>query len=125
MIKHKIQAKVAKVFDKKLADAVHAFTCEKVVYSGAYNPITETYENREIQRYTGRGVLFGSYQKDLVKPLSYQVDDSKAILLQKEVTAKPQINDVWVTTQGKFKVINIGVDPVGVTYAIQLRKVTG
>ena len=123
MIKNKIQSKVAKAFDKKLADAVDSFTCTKLVYSGVFDFETQTYPVIGNESYSGRGVLFGSYQKDLVKPTDYQAEDAKAIVLQNEVTAVPQIDDIWVTSKGNFKVINIGADPVAATFTIQLRKV--
>ena len=123
MIKNKIQSKVAKAFDKKLGDAVDSFTCEKLIYSGEFDFETQTYPVIGNESYSGRGVLFGSYLKDLVKPADYQAEDAKAIVLQNEVTAVPQIDDIWVTSKGDFKVVNIGADPVAATYAIQLRKV--
>ena len=123
MIKNKIQSKVAKAFDKKLGDAVDSFTCEKLIYSGEFDFETQTYPVIGNESYSGRGVLFGSYLKDMVKPTDYQVEDAKAIVLQNEVTAVPQIDDIWVTSKGDFKVVNIGADPVAATYAIQLRKV--
>ncbi len=123
MIKKKIQSKVAKAFDKKLADAVDTFTCEKPIYSGEFDFETQTYPVVGSESYSGRGVLFGSYLKDLVQPTDYQAEDAKAIVLQNEVTAVPQINDVWVTDKGDFKVVNIGADPASATYSIQLRKV--
>ena len=123
MIKNKIQSKVAKAFDKKLADAVDSFTCEKPIYSGEFDFETQTYPVVGSESYSGRGVLFGSYQKELVKPADYQAEDAKAIVLQNEVTGIPQIGDVWATTKGNFQVVNIGGDPVSATYIIQLRKV--
>jgi len=128
MIKNKIQSKVAKAFDKKLTDAVDTFTCEKLIYSGEFDFETQTYPVVGDESYSGRGVLFGSYLKDMVKPTDYQVTDSKATVLQSEVLKdgvehKPQIGDVWVTSKGGFKVVNIGVDSVSATYTIQLRKV--
>ena len=123
MIKNKIQSKVAKAFDKKLADAVDSFTCTKEIQSGEFDFETQTYPTVTIEAYRGRGVLFGSYQKELVKPADYQAEDAKAIVLQNEVTAVPQIDDIWVTSKGDFKVVNIGADPVSATYSIQLRKV--
>ncbi|NGP41017.1 glutamate 5-kinase [Acinetobacter sp. GC2] len=122
-MKNKIQSKVAKAFDKKLADAVDTFTCEKLIYSGEFDFETQTYPIVGDESYSGRGVLFGSYLKDMVKPTDYQVTDSKAIVLQNEVTGIPQIGDVWATSKGDFKVVNIGADPVAATYTIQLRKV--
>lgn len=123
MIKNKIQSKVAKAFDKKLADAVDTFTCQKPIYSGVFDFETQTYPIVGSESYSGRGVLFGSYQKDLVKPVDYQAEDAKAIVLQNEVTAVPQIDDIWVTSKGDFKVINIGADPINSIWTCQLRKV--
>ena len=122
MIKNKIQSKVAKAFDKKLADAVDSFTCEKPIYSGDFDFETQTYPVIGSESYSGRGVL-GNYLKDLVKPTDYQVEDAKAIVLQNELSQAPQIGDEWNFSHGKFKVVNIGADPASATYSIQLRKV--
>ena len=121
-IKDDIQAEVAAAFSADLADAVDTFTCEKLIYSGEFDFETQTYPVVGDESYSGRGVLFGSYQKDLVKPADYQAEDAKAIVLQNEVTGIPQIGDVWATSKGGFKVVNIGADPVAATYSIQLRK---
>ena len=123
VIKNKIQSKVGKAFDKKLGDTVDSFTCSKEIQSGEFDFVTQTYPTITVEAYTGRGVLFGSYLKDMVKPTDYQVTDCKAIVLQNEVTQVPQIGDVWSTNKGRFKLVNIGADPVGATYVIQLRKV--
>ena len=123
MIKNKIQSKVAKAFDKKLADAVDSFTCEKPIYSGVFDFETQTYPVVGSESYSGRGVLFGSYLKDMVKPTDYQVTDSKAIVLQNEVAGIPQIGDVWVTGKGEFEVKNISQDPTSSIWSCQLRKV--
>ena len=122
-IKDDIQAEVAAAFSADLADAVDSFTCEKLIYSGEFDFETQTYPIVGDESYSGRGVLFGSYLKDLVKPADYQAEDAKAIVLQNEVTAAPQIGDVWNTVKGDFEVKNIGSDPVSATYIIQLRKV--
>ncbi|MCY1161825.1 hypothetical protein D9M71_18610 [compost metagenome] len=121
MIKNKIQSKVAKAFNKKLADAVDTFTCSKEIKSGDLDFVTQAYPVITVEAYQGRGVLFGSYLKDMVKPTDYQVTDSKAIVLQNEVTGLPQIGDVWATSKGRFKVVDIGVDPSSSIWLIQLR----
>lgn len=123
MIKNKIQSKVAAAFNKKLADAVDSFTCEKIIYSGEMDFETQTYPVIGDESYSGRGVLFGSYLKDMVKPINYQVTDCKANVLQNEVTGLPQIGDVWATLKGRFKIVNIGADPTGSIWVCQLRKV--
>ena len=122
-MKDKIQAKVAQAFSTKLTDAVDTFTCEKLIYSGEFDFETQTYPIVGDESYSGRGVLFGSYLKDLVKPADYQAEDAKAIVLQNEVTAVPQIDDIWVTSKGDFKVVNIGVDPTNSIWTCQIRKV--
>lgn len=121
MIKSKIQSKLGKAFDSKLADAVIDFACQKVVYSGKFDFVTQTYPISRNQSYTGRCVR-GSYLKDVVKPADYQAEDAKAILLQNEITRVPEIDDVWVFKDGDFKVINISKDPAGASFTIQIRK---
>ena len=112
-----------KAFDKKLADTVQSFTCSKTEQSGEFDYVTQTYPVITVVIYTGRGVLFGSYSKDLVKPVDYQAEDAKATVLQNEATKTPQIDDLWVTPKGSFRVVSIKADPAGATWSIQLRKV--
>ncbi|WP_436913581.1 glutamate 5-kinase [Acinetobacter schindleri] len=122
-IKDDIQAEVAAAFSADLADAVDTFTCTKLIYSGEFDFETQTYPVVGDESYSGRGVLFGSYLKDMVKPTDYQVTDSKAIVMQNEVTGIPQIGDVWVTGKGEFEVKNISKDPTSSIWTCQLRKV--
>lgn len=123
-MKDKIQSKVAKAFSTKLADAVDSFTCTKTVYSGDYDYVTETYPISKEETYNGRGILFGSYLKDMVKPTDYQTEDAKALVLQNECTATPQINDEWQTEKGLFQIVNIGADPTDSIWIAQIRKVS-
>ena len=122
-MREELQAELAEAFNEDLADAVDSFTCEKPIYSGEFDFETQTYPVVGSESYSGRGVLFGSYQKDLVKPADYQAEDAKAIVLQNEVTAVPQIDDIWTTSKGDFKVVNIGADPTNSIWTCQLRKV--
>lgn len=122
MIKDKIQQKVGKAFNSKLADAVVQFECTKEIQSGDYNYETQTYPVKTVVVYEGRGVL-GNYLKDVVKPTDYQVEDGKLLVLQNEVSAVPQIDDVINIGDGQFRVINIGKDPANATYKMQIRAV--
>ena len=122
-MRDELQEELAAAFNEDLADAVDSFTCEKLIYSGEFDFETQTYPIVGDESYFGRGVLFGSYLKDMVKPIDYQVTDSKAIVLQNEVTGIPQIGDVWVTARGGFKLVNIGQDPTSSIWTCQLRKV--
>ena len=122
-MREELQAELAEAFSADLADAVDTFTCEKLIYSGEFDFETQTYPVIGDESYSGRGVLFGSYLKDMVKPTDYQVTDSKATVLQNEVTGIPQIGDVWATVRGGFKLVNIGADPTSSIWTCQLRKV--
>ena len=122
-MRDELQAELAEAFSNDLADAVDSFTCTKLIYSGVFDFETQTYPVIGSESYSGRGVLFGSYLKDLVKPADYQAEDAKAIVLQNEVTQVPQIDDVWATSKGDFKVVNIGADPTNSIWTCQLRKV--
>ena len=122
-MRDELQAELAAAFNEDLADAVYSFTCTKPIYSGEFDFETQTYLVVGSESYSGRGVLFGSYQKELVKPADYQAEDAKAIVLQNEVTQVPQIGDVWTTSKGQFKVLNIGADPTSSIWTCQLRKV--
>lgn len=120
-MRNKIQYKVAKAFNTKLADAITTFTCFKEIQSGDFGFETQTYPTVTVEQYSGRGV-FGSYKRDLVKPIDYQVEDVKVTVLQNEVTCVPQIEDVWVAG-AQFKVLNVVKDPSGSIWVLQLRKV--
>ena len=122
-LREELQDDIAEAFNTDLEDAVSEFTCTKIIYSGEMDFATQTYPIIGNETYGGRGVLFGSYQKDIVKPNDYQVTDCKAIVLQSEVTGVPQISDIWMTVKGEFKVVNIGADPVDAIWKVQLRKV--
>lgn len=121
-MRDELQEELAEAFSTDLADAVDTFTCEKLIYSGEFDFETQTYPVVGSESYSGRGVL-GNYLKDLVKPADYQAEDAKAIVLQNEVTGIPQIGDVWATSKGYFKVVNIGADPTDSIWTCQLRKV--
>ncbi len=122
-MRDELQEELAAAFNEDLADAVDSFNCEKLIYSGEFDFETQTYPVIGNESYSGRGVLFGSYLKDMVKPADYQATDSKATVLQNEVTGIPQIGDVWVTSRGGFEVKNISQDPTGSIWTCQLRKV--
>lgn len=128
-MRDEIQQELGAAFDAEdeLADAVATFTCtrKKLVSS---NPATgeDTYTEYV---YGGRGVLFGSYLKDLVKPTDYRATDSKAVLLQNEVKdaagtlVDPDVNDIWVIEGSNYRVVSYGKDPSSSVWICQLRKV--
>ncbi|MFX5719017.1 glutamate 5-kinase [Acinetobacter baumannii] len=126
-LRDELQADIAEALNSDLADAVATFTCtrKKLVSS---NPATgeDTYTEYV---YGGRGVLFGSYLKDLVKPIDYRATDSKAVLLQNEVKdaagtlVEPDVNDIWDIEGGNYRIVSCGHDAADATWTVQLRKV--
>ncbi|EMN3699596.1 hypothetical protein [Acinetobacter baumannii] len=128
-MRDEIQQELGAAFDAEdeLADAVDSFTCTRKQLVSS-NPATgeDTYTEYV---YSGRGVLFGSWAKDLVKPIDYRATDSKAVLLQNEVKdsagtlVKPDVNDIWVIEGGNYRVVSYGKDAADATWVAQLRKV--
>lgn len=128
-MRDEIQQELAVAFDAEdeLADAVDTFTCTRKQLVSS-NPATgeDTYTEYV---YGGRGVLFGSWAKDLVKPIDYRATDSKAVLLQNEVKdvagtlVEPDVNDIWVIEGGNYRVVSYGQDPSSSVWTAQLRKV--
>ncbi|MDC4797793.1 glutamate 5-kinase [Acinetobacter baumannii] len=120
-LRDEIQADIAEAFNADLADAVHSFTCDRVI-STNWNPKTNTSED-VVERYEGRGVLFGSYNQYEILTLGVLATDKKATVLQNEVTKEPKIDDEWNTAQGTFRIIHIKQDPISAIWKCQLRKV--
>lgn len=128
-MRDEIQQELAAAFDAEdeLSDAVDTFTCTRKVLVSS-NPVTGVDQYNEYV-YSGRGVLFGSYLKDMVKPIDYRATDSKAMLLQNEVVSsggvlvEPDVNDIWVIKGGNYRVVSYGKDPADATWVAQLRKV--
>lgn len=127
IMRAKIQSKLGKAFSTKLADAVATFTCTRKKLVSSNPAIGEDTYTEYV--YSGRGVLFGSYLKDLVKPIDYRATDSKAVLLQNEVKdsagtlVKPDVNDIWVIEGGNYRVVSYGQDPSSSVWTCQLRRV--
>lgn len=125
-LRDELQADITEALNADLADAVDSFTCNRKTLTGS-NPATgeDTYTEYV---YSGRGVLFGSYLKDLVKPIDYRATDSKALLLQNEVRdaagtlVEPDVNDIWIIEGGNYRVVSYGQDPSSSVWTAQLRK---
>lgn len=129
MIKAKVQAKIAKAFNGKAADAVKTFTCTKEISTGDFDFVTQTYPTTMVEAYSGRGV-FGNYKKEWVKPTDYQIEDLRLTALQNEVMKdgepyQPQADDVLDTPYGQLKIVGpINQDPTSAVWVLQLRKVS-
>ena len=123
-MRDELQAELADAFATDLADAVHTFTCTLKATTPIWDEENLKWTDGSSSSYSGSGILFGSYLKDYVKPTDYQIDDCKAVVLQNQVSDKPEINHVWVTAKGDFRVVNVGADPTDSIWMVQLRKVS-
>ncbi|NLP55317.1 glutamate 5-kinase [Acinetobacter baumannii] len=125
-LRDEIQADIVEALNSDLADTVYTFTCTRKKLVGS-NPATgdDTYIE---YMYSGRGVLFGSYLKVMVKPIDYRATDSKSVLLQNEVKdaagtlVEPDINDIWVIEGSNYRVVSYGRDSADACWICQLRK---
>ena len=125
-LQDKLQTKLAKAFDGKLADAVSAFTGS---YQGAgvYDPVDET-TTAVTATYNGRGVL-AEYETKRIDNINILSGDLKLIALTNEVTDRPAeghaIAAPDLADRSKsvvYLVRSVQVDPASATYQIQLRK---
>ncbi|HBL6925882.1 TPA: glutamate 5-kinase [Citrobacter koseri] len=121
----KLQTKVAKAFDTKLADAVNDFTGSYVIQTG-WDPVTETGGETTVT-YTGRGVM-SKYSLNRIDGVNILHGDLKLTALTNEVTDEPKVDhfitapDLITGEQQRYKVITAGTDPAKATYSIQLRR---
>ncbi|MCU4468910.1 glutamate 5-kinase [Acinetobacter pittii] len=120
-LREELQADIVEAFNEDLADAVYPFTCDRVISSN-WNPKTNTAEV-VTESYSGRGILFGSYNQYEILTLGVLATDKKALVLQNEVTKEPKKDDEWKTAQGTFRVMHIKQDPISASWKCQLRKV--
>lgn len=124
-LRDKIQTKLAKAFDGKLADAVNAFTGSYVIQSG-WDPVTETGGETTVT-YTGRGVL-ADYNTERIDGINILAGDIELVALVNEVTDKPAVDhfitapDLVTGNQQRYTAKSVEVDPAGVAYSVQLRR---
>ncbi|MCF5715165.1 hypothetical protein I9H06_16385 [Pseudomonas tremae] len=127
-MREEIQAELAEAFDDPdgLADAVAKVEGTRKL-AAVYNPATGETSAGSLS-YMGRGV-FSSYLAREVDGSLIQALDEKLLTLQNElfvsegglataVKAEPLIGDLI----GGKRVLNVGHDPAGATWTIQLRK---
>jgi hypothetical protein len=127
-MREELQAELAEAFDDPdgLGDAVKPVEGSRKS-SPVYDPSTGTTTGGMVT-YAGRGV-FGSYLAKEIDGSLIQTTDVKLLILQNELfvsvaglptstSAEPKIGDVI----GGKRVLNVGQDPAGATWTVQLRK---
>ncbi|WP_447775260.1 glutamate 5-kinase [Pseudomonas chlororaphis] len=124
-LQDKLQAKLAKAFDGKLADAVSAFT-GSYQGPGVWDPVEEATTAVTVT-YTGRGVM-AEYETKRIDNINILSGDLKLIVLTNEVTGRPveghTIMAPDLADRAKsvsYVVKGVQIDPVSATYQIQLR----
>lgn len=124
-LQDKLQTKLAKAFDGKLADAVSAFT-GSYQGPGVWDPIEETTTAVTVT-YTGRGVL-AKYETKRIDNINILSGDLQLIAITIEVTDRPAEGHTITapdladrTKSVSYLVKGVQVDPVSATYQVQLR----
>lgn len=125
-LQDKLQTKLAKALDGKLADAVSAFSGE-YLGPGVVDPVTEETTAVTVT-YTGRGVL-ARYETRRIDNINILSGDLQLIALTNEVTDRPAEGHTVTapdladrTKSVSYLVKGVQVDPASATYQIQLRK---
>ncbi|CEL30211.1 MULTISPECIES: hypothetical protein [Pseudomonas] len=125
-LQDKLQTKLAKAFDGKLADAVSAFI-GSYQGLGVYDPVTEETTAVPVI-YTGRGVL-ARYETRRIDNINILSGDLQLIALTNEVTDRPAEGHTIAapdladrTKSVSYLVKGVQVDPASASYQIQLRK---
>lgn len=124
-LQDKLQTKLAKAFDGKLADAVSSFT-GSYQGTGVYDPIEETTTAITVT-YTGRGVM-AEYETKRIDNINILSGDLKLIALTNELTDRPAEGHTITapdladrTKSVSYVVKGVQADPASATYQIQLR----
>ncbi|MCE0860688.1 glutamate 5-kinase [Pseudomonas alloputida] len=124
-MRDKIQTKLGKAFDGKLADAVNAFT-GTYMGEGEWDPVAETSTAQPVT-YTGRGVLAG-YDSKRIDNVNIKVGDVKLIALANEVTDNPMVGhqitapDLVTGEQVTYRVESVNADAAQAHIELQLRR---
>lgn len=125
-LQDKLQTKLAKAFDGKLADAVREVSGARIV-AGEYDPITGSDTGGSTLNYSGRGV-FSSYLAREIDGSLIQTTDEKLLVLQNELfvlLAGSPTSEIVVPAIGDIisgkRVLNVSEDPAMATFTIQLR----
>ncbi|WP_341667350.1 hypothetical protein [Alcaligenes sp. SDU_A2] len=116
-LRDELMADIAEAFDTDLADAVTEFKGRRIERGLAYDPVNEVWPEVEII-YSGRGVI-GGYKLELIDGIRILATDSKLTALQGDVDGTPKVGDKI----NGMEVLNVGQDPVGATWTLQLRRV--
>lgn len=124
-LQDKLQTKLAKAFDGKLADAVLPFT-GAYISPGEWDPVEEVSTGGPMT-YTGRGVL-AKYETRRIDNINILSGDLQLIAITIEVTDRPAEGHTITapdladrTKSVSYLVKGVQVDPASATYQIQLR----
>lgn len=120
MINAILNKHLPKAFDNQLRDAVKSFEGSRKGTGGTYDPVLDEYVGAGGIEYIGRGV-FSGYKVEETKDTQINLSDIKLTALAIEVTANPQVDDVITQDDKEYRVLNVGSDPTGSVWTLQLR----
>lgn len=104
----------------QLADAVHDFEVKRTVRNG-YDPVGDQ-EADEVQAFTGRHGVFGSYSDKEIDGALIKSTDVRLTVLQANIDRRPQQSDVVAYSDGAFTIEAVAQDAASVKWRCQLRR---
>jgi hypothetical protein len=119
MIKNKVTTKLANAYDSKLADVVKTITLKKINNAAGYDPATGAITESTVE-YTTRGAVV-SFENSEIDNISILNTDTQVIIIQDELSAIPEVDDILSFDGGDHKIVGFKPDPSGATWMIQCR----
>lgn len=118
-LQDKLQAKLAKAFDGKLADAVSPVT-GSYTGPGVFDPVTET-TTAETITYSGRGAITG-FKVERIDGVNIKAGDAQCVILSNEISVAPDVGHSFSANGTSYTVHSVSPDPAGATYQLHLRR---
>lgn len=119
-LKDKLQTKLAKALDGKLADAVSQVT-GSYTGPGVFDPLAET-TTAETITYTGRAVISG-FKVERIDGVNIKSGDARCVILSNEISTVPDVGHRFRADGTNYTVHSVSPDPAGATYQLHLRRV--
>ncbi len=114
-IQDKINAKLPKALDGKLADATEPFEAKRSV-AGSYDPVTGT-ASTTTETWAGRWIK-GSWSTQQIDGVNILATDTKRLVMQVETEWAPAVDDVV----NGLTVMSVGKDPADTLWILNLRR---
>lgn len=114
-----IVAEIRNAFITDLADAVTTVTITKYDTS-AYDVTTSTVSQEVIASQSVKGVFTGQWKYEVFNA-NIEPNDETLLILQDDLSFKPDIACIVDSSRGKTRIIDFKSDPMNVTWELRVR----